>query len=375
MINIFQPYIGQESLKNLESVFASNWLGRGDYVSRFENRLSEFLGVDILNIHTIASCTDAIFGVFDIFDLQKGDEVVIPSISFPAIGSAILKSGLIPKIIDIDPLTGNISIDNIGQAISHKTKAIFLTHYGGIPVDVKALRAIVGGDIFIFEDSACAFGTYIQEEACGTHGDFSCWSFDAMKMLVCGEGGAMYFRDKHRANLAKEYFYLGLPAQAKSGVDRQALDSKWWEYQLLSTGRRSVFTNINAAIGLPQFDSIYESLSIRSAIREYYCGILDNCNIQYLRQDDPNVRYSNYFFTITCDRRDELALYLRGKGIYSTFRYFPLHKIDIFSKYSEVCVNADNFANSALNIPIHHSLKESEIENIGIALSTFFLAS
>jgi aminotransferase len=372
MINLFEPSVEQKSLDLLQEVFSSKWLGRGSVVSEFEKRLAESLKTESSKLHTIACCTDAIFGAFEVLGINPGREVIVPSVSFPAVGSAILAAGLIPRIVDIDIRSGNIDLNRVAEALSPRTAAIFVTHYGGIPVDIKHLRDLVGSNIFIIEDAACALGTYINGVACGTEGDFGCWSFDAMKLLTCGEGGALYVADSERMTHAKEYFYLGLPAQTKSGIDRQASDKRWWEYQLNTPGRRSIFTNINAAIGLPQFDTLPVALDRRKAIREHYCEALDKCYAKYLRQDDPNVIYSNYFYTVITDRRDELASFLKTNQIYSTFRYYPLHLINLFQSYAYDCSVATVFSNTAINIPIHHSLSDVDVAHIADSLRLFF---
>lgn len=372
MINIFEPNVGDGSVELLSDVFKSNWLGRGTYVNEFETLLAQTLKTDKKNIHTIACCTDAIFGVFDIYDLPPNSEVLVPSISFPAVGSAIIAARLIPKIIDIDLSTGNVNFDAVEKHLSKKTSAIFVTHYGGIPVDIQKLRSIVGPEVLIFEDAACAFGTSVDGVACGTEGDFGCWSFDAMKLLTCGEGGAFFISDQARMLKAKEHFYLGLPSQTKSGIDRQATDSRWWEYQLNSPGRRSIFTNINAAIGLPQFSLLEDSLLRRKKIRDAYTETLNKLGIAYLKQDQNNVSYSNYFFTLRTDKRDNLAQYLKDNGVYSTFRYYPLHLIDLFKANASECKVAMSFSETALNIPIHHGMSDDDVSKVCQSLVNFF---
>lgn len=372
MINIFEPNVSHKSVELLSDVFESKWLGRGAYVNEFEDSLATSLRTEKINIHTIACCTDAIFGIFNIYDLPPQSEVLVPSISFPAVGSAILAANLVPKIIDIDISTGNVSFEEVKKHLSQKTSAIFVTHYGGIPVDIKTLREIVGPGILIFEDAACAFGTFTDGIACGTEGDFGCWSFDAMKLLTCGEGGAFFIKDPNKMMKAKEYFYLGLPSQTKSGIDRQATDSRWWEYQLNYPGRRSMFTNVNAAIGLPQFKSLEASLLRRQEIRNSYTKTLNDLNINYLKQENKNVSYSNYFFTIATNSRDELAQYLKSNGVYSTFRYYPLHLIEIFKSNAEACPSASLFSKTALNLPIHHSMSDEDVSKVCKLLASFF---
>lgn len=367
MINIFQPSVGPESVLGLREVFNSNWLGRGAQVVSFEEKLSKFFRVSGNNIHTIACATDAIFGVLKILDFHTTKrEVIVPSISFPAVASAVIEAGLQPVIVDVDPLNGNVSLDSVKQALNSQTAAVFITHYGGIPVDVEELREIVGKDVYILEDAACAFGTFINGRACGTLGDFGCWSFDAMKMLVAGEGGACHFANEKLSRKAKEYFYLGLPASDKSGLDKASGSPRWWEYQLESPGRRSMFTNINAAIALPQFEELQKNFKKRENIRKKYCEIIDaHSGIEYSKQNQIGVEYSNYFFTILSYERDKLANYLKDNNVYSTFRYFPLHEINIFKEYTRGRLDgARIFSENALNIPIHHNLTASDVQVI-----------
>jgi aminotransferase len=372
MINIFQPQIDQPSIDLLQEVFRSHWLGRGTYVVEFETRLASLLQVEKSRIHTVSCCTDALFGAFEVLGIEPGGEVIVSAVSFPAVGSAILAAGLVPRIVDIDPGSGNIGLERVAEALSSRTVGVFITHYGGIPVNVARLRELVGPRVRIIEDAACALGTWVDGVACGTQGDLGCWSFDAMKLLSCGEGGALYVADPDQMIHAREHFYLGLPDQAKSGIDRQATDSRWWEYQLTTPGRRSIFTNINAAIGLPQFETLRSALDRRKAIRDHYCEALDRVGVEYLHQDDQRIEYSNYFFTLVTKRRDALAGFLKGEGIYSTFRYYPLHLIDLFRPHAGPCPAASAFTETALNIPIHQSLTDGDVAHIAESLRNFF---
>lgn len=372
MINLFEPDLGPQELALLAQVAATKWLGRGSYVSEFETLFAEFQKVDSHQVHTISCCSDAIFGVLDILGIHAGDEVIVPSISFPSIGSAVVKAGAQLVITDSCADTGNIDLNKLLGSVTPKTKAVFVTHYGGVPVDIGKIRELVGPDILILEDAACAFGSFKSGKAVGTEGDFGCWSFDAMKLLTCGEGGAMYFANPGHIERAKEYFYLGLPAQTKSGIDRQGTDDRWWEYQLTMPGRRSVFTNVNAAFGIPQFSTLSVALDRREAIRARYIECLDSLDANYIKQSDHSVTYSNYFFTVLTPDRDDLANHLKQLGIYSTFRYYPLHLIDIFKQYSNDCPGANQFSETALNIPIHQNLSDGDVSLICDALNAFF---
>jgi dTDP-4-amino-4,6-dideoxygalactose transaminase len=368
MINIFQPVVASDSLGMVADVFKSNWLGRGKLVTEFECKLSKFLKVDRETIVTMSCCSDAIFGILPIIKRRfKSRQVLVPSISFPAVGSSVVEAGLDLVIIDVECNTGNISLDAVREHMNEDVLAVFLTHYGGNPVDVLALREIVGPNVFILEDSACALGSVLESGvSVGMHGDFSCWSFDAMKLLVAGEGGGAWIPKEEIRTEFKESLYLGLPASGKSGLDKSGDSAEWWSYDLKCFGRRSIFTDINAAIALPQFKTLSEKLRRRQFIREQYSNSIDqNSNLHVTPQNGCSI-YSNYFFTILSENRNHLAFYLKDNNVYSTFRYFPLNQIRLFNDIA-VVTNMDgsnSFSSKALNIPIHDGLSETDIKYI-----------
>ena len=376
MINIFEPVITKESLDKLKDVFDSRWLGRGNFVKEFEDELSLFMKIPHEEITTMSCCSDAIFGVIRLLAKEnvKRKKVLVPSISFPAIGSAVIDNDLELIIVDTEETTGNVCLKSLPLDSYDDVLAIFITHYGGNPVDISKLREIVGNDVYILEDSACALGSVLRDgTAVGSKGDFSCWSFDAMKLLVAGEGGAARFQDPELLNKFKESLYLGLPASQKSGIDQSDKIGNWWSYELNDFGRRSVFTNTNAAIALPQFNSLSDKIERRNWIRHEYIKYMEkNIKLEVAPQSGCMV-YSNYFFTVLTDSRDELANYLKKNDVYSTFRYYPLHKIDLFSDHADVLdiCGADKFSSRALNIPIHNALTDSNVSKIGELLSKF----
>lgn len=373
MINIFEPNVSKDSEKLLTEVFKSKWLGKGKLANHFEEKLCEYLGIQRANFHTLASCTDAIFASLRVFNLPAGSRVVIPSNSFPAVASAIIEAGHEPLIVDINPLTGNLCLDELQKHYNSACSAVFVTDYGGIPNNIDIIRKIVGPDSVILVDAAPSLGTFVKGKFSGYGADFCCWSFDAMKLLTCGEGGGVYIKNTEIMELFREYSYLGLSASEKSGLDRAKDGDVWWEYNIKSPGRRSVFTDINAAIGLPQIDKLEMRISRRSEIRTSYMDTFKCLDgFSYLEQSDEEAQYSNYFFTVVTSRRDELAIHLKKNGIYSTFRYYPLHRMPIFHRYAMTCGNCETFSDQALNIPIHDSLTDDDVNIIIFHVKSFF---
>lgn len=369
MINLFQPPYDENSIKAVDEVLKSKWLGRGQQTVRFEEEFAQFLDCDVQSIHTLSCCSDAIYLAPLIFELEKGSEVVIPTNSFPVVGSTLLLHGLKPKIVDIDAQTGNISLEALESSVSKNTSAVFITDYGGTPVDVDAVRSIVGRNIFIFHDVAGSLGSVYGGKMTGLSADFACWSFDAMKLLCAGEGGAFFVADAKRMRRAKELSYLGLPANKKSGLDSSKTADRWWEYEIVVPGIRSIFPNINAALGLIELPKIESYLTRKKEIANAYIDVIDSLDkIEPLTREVMKPSHCAYFFTIVSRNRDALASHLKDNGVYCSLRYSPLHRMSLFAEFSSDCAGAEDFFDIALNIPIHQTMTTKEITAVTAAL-------
>jgi aminotransferase len=381
MINLFQPNIDiDDALKRYQSTLESGWLGRGDTTLEFERVLAEFIGADSESVHCVSSCTSAIFEICSALNLGAEDTVVIPTNSFPSVPAAIMASGAKLEVIDIDMSSGNISLAELEKYCeTNSPTAIFVTDYGGIPVSVSQLKAIVGSDCFILVDAAASLGTrYLNsDEFIHAAADFVCYSFDAMKLITCGEGGAAVIKDPRLREKFKEFSYLGLPSKKKSGLDvaKDGGNAGWWEYDLKCFGRRSVMSDLSAGLGLSQMTSINSKLLTRQQLRrEYELQLSEIDSVKFLGSDCKNFEVSNYFCTIFCNERDDLATFLLENNVYSSFRYWPIHKMKIFSAG---CAEreypiANYMAKNALNLPIHDALTIKEVQKICEVIKLFF---
>ena len=373
MINLFQPNINiTDAVSRYKSTLESGWLGRGQVTSEFERTLSEFLGTEAEHVHCVASCTSAIFEICSALGLGVGDTVVIPTNSFPSVPAAIMSTGAQIAVLDLDAESGNISLEQLVKYCGENSPtAVYATDYGGLPVSVSKLKAIVGEGCYILVDAAASLGTRYKDnpEYIHSSADFVCYSFDAMKLVTCGEGGAAVIKDKRLREKFKEYSYLGLPAKQKSGLDvaKDGRKAGWWEYELTCFGRRSVMSDLAAGLGLSQMASIESKLQCRRNLRAEYERLL-GCvkSINLLSSTDRNLDVSNYFCTILVEDRDGLAAYLLENGVYTSFRYWPIHKMEIFSSGSiqKKYPVGDYMAGSALNLPIHDGLKSGDIRHI-----------
>jgi dTDP-4-amino-4,6-dideoxygalactose transaminase len=369
MIPIFSPSVGEEELNEIRKVFASSWLGKGGQEAHFKRSLANRLGVGEEHLCLSSTCTELIFAFVHLF-VPHDKIILVPTISFPAIGSAIIENNVPYKLLDVDEF-GNVDLAAVELAVrAGRVGAIFVTHYGSGAVDIPKLRQIVGEEVVILEDSACALGGSVNGKAIGTCGDFACWSFDAMKLITVGDGGMGYCRKAEHAQMLREYLYLGLPEKEKSGLDKSKDGAGWWEYSLTLPGRRAILNDISAAIGNVQLTKIDAFLQARRKnIRELDTALRGVGDLRIMMDVDPES--SGYYFTISTSRRDDLAVFLRDNGVYTTFRYWPLHKMTMFESESEF-PRADWMAQTFLNLPCHNKLTEAELDKIITTIKRFF---
>lgn len=367
MINVFQPSLGREELEALSAVFASNWLGKGKSVADFTEAFAAGLGASPDRFLTTTCCTEGLFLAGELFDFGPGDEILAPSISFIAVGNSILsrKSKLV--LCDVDPRTLNTTAEHVAARLTPRTKAIFLNHYGGVPCDMDPILELCGSKgVAVIEDSACAVRSFYKGRAAGTLGDMGAWSFDAMKTLCAGDGGMLHFKSPGMLAKAQESLYMGLPASQKSGLDSSGSGKiSWWEIEVNGYGRRAIMNNITGAIALVQLGKLPAFLERRRRIYETYERELAGLDWLTLPPSLPAyVDSSYYFFWIQTRMRDELAKFLYDRGVYTTFRYWPLHKVAHFGYHGPALPGSDYASAHTLNIPLHQSLTDADVGKV-----------
>ena len=364
MINVMQPSLGQEELDRLKKVFESNWIGKGPLVKEFERAYAEHLGSSADRVLSTNCCSEGLFSSMYICDIMPGDEVIVPTVSFVGAGNAVCANGSKLVLCDVDPRTLNARAEDIEKVITPKTKAILLLHYGGIPCDMDAIMPLAEHyGLKVIEDCAAGVCSSYKGRALGTFGDMGMWSFDAMKILVCGDGAILHFNTPELREKADKWLYFGL--QAKSGYEN-SVAQKWWEFDISCYGHRAIMNDVTAAIALEQLKKLPMFMEKRSAVHNAYNDNLADLGWMDLPLPLPEGSVSSYYFyhiQVKNGKRDELARFLREAGIYTTYRYFPLHRVPHYGLDGSF-PGADYAADNSLCLPIHQSLSESEVQFI-----------
>lgn len=364
MINVFQPSLGEEELERIKKVFESNWLGKGKLVNEFEQKFAEHIGAAAQNVLTTNCCSEGLFSSMHLCDIKPDDEVIMPTISFVGAGNAVCANGSKMVLCDVDRRTLNVRAEDIDKVITSKSKAILLLHFGGIPCDMDEIMELAQTyNLKVIEDCAAGVCSTYKGKALGTFGDIGMWSFDAMKILVCGDGACLYFKDPSIRERAEKWLYFGL--ETKSGYEN-SVAQKWWEFDISCFGHRAVMNDITAAMALEQYKKLDLFMEKRARVHQFYDENLKSMewiDLPLPIAADCETSYYFYHIQIKNGKRDMLAKFLRENDIYTTYRYYPFHRVPGYHTSGEF-PNADYAADNTLCLPLHQNLTKSDLEKI-----------
>ncbi len=269
MIPITRLSVGEEEAAAAAEAVRSGWLTCGKRVQRFESMVANYVGAK----HAIAvnSCTTALHLALIAAGVKPGDEVICPSFTFIATANAILYAGAKPVFVDIDRETYNINPDLIEAAITPRTTAILPVSQIGLAADIPAIMTIARKHgLKVIEDAAPSLGAAIGEDRIGSLSDFTCFSFDARKILTTGEGG-MITTDNEEA--AARLLAMRAHSASVSTIDRHSATNVVFE-SYPEIGYNYKMTDIQGAVGTIQMMRIGEILAERRRLAETYNTVL-----------------------------------------------------------------------------------------------------
>lgn len=346
-IPIYQPYISKNQKKYVNNCLDDNWISsRGSFVSRFEDDLGKFL--DCNSVATCSNGTVALHLALLALDIKHGDEVIVPSFTYVASVNAIKYVGATPVFADIDINDWNISCNAIKNKISKKTRAIMCVHIYGAPCDMNSLVKLAKkNDLYLIEDCAESFGTYINDRHVGTYGDISTLSFFGNKTITTGEGGAVFSNN------------IDLVAKVAHLKNQGLVADGGYSHDVIGYNYR--MTNIQAAIGCAQLEEIERILFLKLEIAKRYRDLL-NGEVIFQKCDIENC--SNWINTILLEDKDsviDLVQNLKNNNI-EVRPGFPLvHKMSCYEGYShESYSNSESISQRAICLPSFPDLTVEE---------------
>ena len=360
MIPVSRPSLGDDELAAVKQVFDSGWLGLGTQVFEFEQALQKFLGAK--QVVCTNTGTTALHLALDALEIGKGDEVIVPSFTYVATIQAITATGATPVFCDIHADDLNIDTKEIKRKITRRTKAIIPVHYRGFPCDMDEIGELAREkDLFIIEDAAHAFGSSYKGQKIGSFGDIACFSFDPIKNITCGEGGAVVFQDDSLLEKIQQKRILGIDKDTWSRYRNE----RSWFYDVVTQGYRYHMSNINAAVGLIQLKK-FEAMNKRkiAVACKYDDAFRDIAGITLLRTDDyKDIGLFVYIVKIN-KGRNELIDHLTHNGVGSGIHYIPSHLFTFYKKGKCHLPVTEQIYQEILTIPLFPDITDAQVERV-----------
>ncbi|MFA6003054.1 MAG: DegT/DnrJ/EryC1/StrS family aminotransferase [Elusimicrobiota bacterium] len=372
MIPISRPVTGPEEIAAISKVFSSAWLGLGSTVFEFEEKLKSYLGAK--HVIAVNTGTSALHIALAGFGVGPGDEVIIPSITFAACVQTILALGATPVFAESHEDSLLLDIDDVERCLTPKTKAVMPVHFCGNPCDLDRLLALAKKHGFlVIEDAAHAFGSEYRGRKIGTHGHAVCFSFDPIKNITTGEGGAVALSDDKIAEEIRRQRILGIDKDTW----HRYKNTRTYFYEVVSPGFRYHMPNFCAAVGLEQLKKFPDFIARRRHIAQRYDDSFSGLtSVKPLRIDYRTVVPHIYILRLAADRRDAFMEFLKSRGIGTGLHYIANHIQPFFKKYcGRPLPRAERLWQEIVTIPLHCGMNDVEIDTVISAVKDFELTA
>ncbi|WP_029448787.1 DegT/DnrJ/EryC1/StrS family aminotransferase [Candidatus Odyssella thessalonicensis] len=366
MLKLSQSTLSHAELKIINEVIQEGYLGMGAFVKKFEEELRIYLKTD-REIVTTNTGTSALHLAIQACGIGPGDEVILPSITYVGCFQAISATGAKPIACDIRLNDGMIDIPDMQKRINTRTKAIMAVHYAGSTNGIKEIRQIAKKyGLRLIEDAAHSFGGDFEDNKIGATGDIVCFSFDSIKNITCGEGGAVVTDDKNVANKIRDLRLLGVEKDSENRFQKK----RSWDFDVTEQGWRYHMSNINAAIGLAQLSKADHFKQKRQHLVQLYINLLKETGIIPLLKIDKDANPHIFPIRVLGEQCNRLKDYLSSHGIETGKHYKPNHTLTAFKQGA--LSNAELFWEQELTLPLHCNLKEADIDYICCSINNFF---
>ncbi len=361
--------IDEQDIQAVVDVLRSDWLTTGPVLQRFEQALAEHAGV--ANAVAVSNGTAALHAAMFALQIQPGDEVILPAITFVATANCVVYQGGCPVFADVNPGSLLLDADSVEARLTSRTKAIIAVDYAGQPCDYAALTSVAQRHgLALVADASHALGASLHGRPVGQLADLTTFSFHPVKPITTGEGGAITTRDPRLAARCRKFRNHGIVRD-----HHQRAQAGSWRYEMTDLGYNYRLTDLQAALGLSQLRRLEAWRQRRTAIARRYDRALSSFSAARPLSVCPHVGHAYHLYVIRLGselERDAVFSRLRRAGIGVNVHYAPVHLHpfyrDRFGTGPGLCPVAEAAAKHILSLPLFPAMTDGDVDRVIEAL-------
>ena len=351
--------------KELNSVIDSGWFTEAAKTRQFEKMIADFVGVKYAC--AVTSGTTALYVGLKALGIGRGDEVIVPDLTFVASPNAVEAVGAKPILVDIEQDSLNFDLKKIKQSITKQTRAIMPVDFNGRPVDIKNIRKLANQhNLSLIEDAAHGLGCFYDKKHVGTMSDIGVFSFSTPKIITTGQGGMIVTNNKNLYEKCMGLKDFGRKIGAKKKM-MSAFDHD-------EIGYNFKFTEFQAAVGISQMKKLSSRIKIKKKMFKMYQEELENISdIEFVGTDLKKI--TPWMIDIILKNKNtrlKLITFLKKNNIETRIFYPSIHKLKPYLTNDKKFPISSEISDRGLWLPSSITLKENQIGFITKQIKKFF---
>lgn len=362
------PLIGEEEIVEVVDALRSGWITTGPKTKQFEREFAQFIGAPAAL--AVSSATDAMLVGLAALGVGPGDEVITTPMTFCSTVHVVEHLGARPVLVDVESDTLNMDPEQVGRAITPRTRAVMPVHLYGHPCEMDALLDIAAQhNLYVLEDAAHALPARYKGRMIGTLGTLTAFSFYATKNLTTAEGG-MLTGDPDVVEQARVWSLHGM---SRDAYKRYSAEGSWY-YEVILPGFKCNMTDIQAAIGLHQLRKLPGFQARRQEIVRRYNAAFSPIEELQVPVERPQVDHAWHLYALrlnleglTIDRA-RFIRELKARNIGTSVHFVPIHLHPYYrDKYAyqpqDFPMARENYQR-LLSIPLNLRMSDQDVDDV-----------
>ncbi|MCB9427636.1 MAG: DegT/DnrJ/EryC1/StrS family aminotransferase [Actinobacteria bacterium] len=365
------PDITEAEIEAVTRTIRSGWVTSGPEMVAFEQEFAAHVGGQVEAV-AVNSATAGLHLALEACGIGPGDEVIVPTWTFTATAEVVRYLGAVPVLVDVDPITLNIDMQRVAEALTPATKAVIPVHLAGLGINLAVLRAIVGPDVRIIEDAAHSLPTVTDGARVGAceHSDAAVFSFYATKTITTGEGGMITTRDP---DIAARTRVMRLHGIDRDAFDRYRSEKPGWFYDVVAAGFKYNLPDPAAAMGRVQLNRSPSMHARRQELAENYLDAFSALPLHLPSRAPAEDTHAWHLFILRIApeapvSRDNFIAALAEQGVGTSVHFIPLHLHTVWRQSLGLSPhqfpNANDQFEHAVSLPLFSSMTAEQFQRV-----------